>query len=241
MSTPADGLSGGQEKKSRPILFSGPMVRALLAGTKTQTRRIINPQPPEHIDSLHGHALRKRAPYAIEDYETGAPAGYGFESEDHQWRCPYGQPGDRLWVRETWGRQEGIKVHIGDRPNIQIDDHFERVTHRAGRENFAWGMYGPPKWKPSIHMPRTGCRLMLEILEVRVERVQDISVSDAIAEGIEYVGKLVPDRGGFQRGEIVDYSMLWESINGNGSWDANPWVWVVTFLKEPAKSEEGRE
>lgn len=182
--------------KERPILFSGPMVRALLDGSKTQTRRIVKP------------------PY------TGClDAGLGANTD----LCPYGQPGDRLWVREAWAET---------RP-FGIPWPATMTVYREGDNRTDYG--GP--WKPSIHMKRSASRITLEITEVHVERLQDISEADALAEGI------VRQRdGGYGLADTTHYHFtdprqsyfsLWEAINGAGSVEANPWVWAVTFRRLP--------
>ncbi len=192
--------------KERPILFSAPMVRALLAGTKTQTRRVVKPQPefdgPERLHHAEV-ALWREAMLTL--------------------RCPYGQPGDRLWVRETWQAVNG-------------DDRARHiVTHP--RPNRGWIEYAATprldepayKWRPSIHMPRWASRITLEVTSVRVERLQDISEADALAEGVN----VHPDHHGKPRTSIYSpvqaYADLWDQINGAGSWAANPWVWAVSF------------
>lgn len=187
--------------KERPILFSAPMVRALLAGTKTQTRRVVKGVQP--WGSRNG-----RPEWAIVGTEP---------------RCPYGQPGDRLWVRETWQAVNG-------------DDRARHiVTHP--RPNRGWIEYAATprldepayKWRPSIHMPRWASRITLEVTEVRAERLQDISEADALAEGVN----VHPDHHGKPRTSIYSpvqaYADLWDQINGAGSWDTNPWVWAVSF------------
>jgi len=169
----------------RPILFSAPMVRALLAGTKTQTRRALRDGTwwtPEH------GVIRM------------APAGLACTGFAHV-ACPYGKPGNRLWVRETWA-QHGLRA-------VYRADGDERPT-------------GAGAWRPSIHMPRKLSRITLEVTGVRVERLQDISTSDCWAEGIPSSPDVDP---------LHEYRDLWESINGTGSWDANPWVWVVEFKR----------
>lgn len=177
--------------KERPILFSGPMVRAILDGRKTQTRRIVKPQPTN-------------------DYVTFMPLSselvgvtkHGGPIDNRGWlHCPYGKTGDRLWVRETWC------------PDV------EPYTFRYKADG------GEPleRWRPSIHMPRWASRITLEVVSVRVERLQDISEEDALAEGITLV-----ERG---TSPVDQFNKLWESINGPGSWEANPWVWVVSFKR----------
>jgi hypothetical protein len=190
--------------KERPILFQGPMVRAILAGTKTQTRRALRPQPPG----------------------AWATPGRG--------ACPYGVPGDRLWVRETWCQfPEDARDGNGAQTYYRAeqrggDPEVERIMQRNG-----------VRWKPSIHMLRAASRILLEVTGVRVERLQDISAADAAAEGCPcYVcgrimdGKSEDDCHCFHRhGDSKDYRDLWETINGAGSWDANPWVWAVEFRR----------
>lgn len=191
--------------KERPILFSAPMVRALLAGKKTQTRRVVK-----------GEALQwlKRDKFA--------PA---FVSDAGNHLCPYGQPGDRLWVREAWAR---TTVFPGS----------EMVVYREGDSRTDYG--GP--WKPGIHMFRRDSRITLEVTGVRVERLQDISEADALAEGIVQLR----DGGfGLPAGEHyhatdprISYWSLWDHINGPGSVEANPWVWAIDW---PALLNTGNE
>lgn len=194
--------------KERPILFSGAMVRAILDGRKTQTRRIVKDR---HIDA---------AP----------PVAFFQFLRDH---CPYGQPGDRLWVRETWAQPAALDPG----PTVYRADYSASVP--AGFENV------PPAdaiaWKPSIHMPRAACRLVLEVTGLRVERLQDITYDDAIAEGMFDPGSIrdtYPPTGetGEQLGRRLkhpqrSFALLWEELNGAGAWDANPWVWVVEFRR----------
>lgn len=195
--------------KERPIIFSAPMVRAILGGRKTQTRRIVKPQPPEWINELHGGELSKRAPYAIEDDEQRV-FGWGFQDDhDRYYKFPYGSIGDRLWVRETYGLAD-------------IGDSLQYVYRATDTD---WQLCDGWKWKPSIHMPRRASRLTLEIIDVRVERLNAISEKDAIAEGSQCAG--VPA----SITNVGAFAKLWESINGDGSWACNPWVWVIEFKK----------
>jgi hypothetical protein len=217
------------ERKERPILFSGPMVRAILDGRKTQTRRVIKPQPPEWIDELHGGQLSDRAPYELEN-EDNQIVGWGFQDErGTYWRVPYGKPGDRLWVREAWA----VVPHVTDNgPKHKAKGDGTGVTWRADWNANPSGF----KWKPSIYMPRWASRITLEITGVRVERLGDISEADAMAEGAERPvlsatelnGMPVhPMTGGYADG----FRDLWGSINGPELWAANPWVWVIEFQK----------
>jgi hypothetical protein len=225
--------------KERPIIFSAPMVRAILEGTKVQTRRVVKPQPPEilpayapkvywpardrhmtHGDMMDAAYLQFERPG---DYDGAhvMRGGFGF-------RCPYGQPGDRLWVREAFRKIDGQT-----QPWIETD---YRATYTHGdRLGDLMGMR-PPRWIPSIHMPRAASRITLEVTGVRVDRLQDISEADAIAEGID----MQPRLSGYSKdagckwspaNPVEVFCNLWESINGHFSWSANPWVWVIEFKR----------
>lgn len=176
--------------KERPILFSAPMVRAILDGTKTQTRRIVKT-----------HAYKNSVwyrPYQSKPQEWSALLG----DKQHSFvKCPYGYEGDRLWVRETYSF---------DKPD------GGQVFYRA--DGYQDGLGG---WKPSIHMPRHASRIDLKITSIGIEHLQDITRKDAIAEGAPR-----PDAAYSMRDS---YRMLWETINGMGSWAENPWVWVIKF------------
>jgi hypothetical protein len=229
--------------KERPILFSGPMVRAILEGKKTQTRRIIKPQPcpddgPIKVDWFHPTMVDKWG------NEDAGPEVFGAFSECGEWgaKCPYGAPGDRLWVRES------IDGTLGCDSYYLADE--TRVVDAIG-----WFDLNLPVRKiPSIHMPRRVSRITLEITEVRVERLQEISEVDAINEGILSVRSPEWDRQHFPawRSEFDSacaanrkppvgpspartYQALWESINGKGSWESNPWVWVIEFARGEVK------
>ncbi len=225
----ANGDAGGSMKE-RPILMNGAMVRATLAGTKTQTRRIVKPQPVM--------------------YEPGQCIGVSDMINDAL-VCPYGQPGDRLWVRETFGYVSPDEIR---RPHSECNIEYRAdlpvgCTDRPGHwpVDECAGDPERPRWRPSIHMPRAASRILLEIVSVRVERLNDISGADAIAEGIIDVPKIWPDDisepqfwrdyrlsgdGTFcVRTPEESFSSLWRSINGADSWTANSWVWVVEFRR----------
>jgi hypothetical protein len=232
------------EPRERPILFSAPMVLALLAGTKTQTRRAITRQPGRVCDaeaSNYGQLLW--------------PKSNGRWSPDPN-PCPYGQPGDSLWVRETWAGADGM-AGIGsdgkDPPQVvayradQTARGFRDVdleAFDADTTGWNWGWFDG-RWRPSIFMPRWASRITLEVTDVRVQRVQDISEADAIAEGITgphnvgYPAYRVPEdsKPRYSRAAAA-YEVLWDSINGKRpgcSWEADPWVWAVSFrFVEPA-------
>lgn len=239
------------EMKERPILFSAPMVRALLAGTKTQTRRTLSVQPigvPSAGQASLTRSMSKPVFYAMWD----EPAADGSTC----CICLYGIPGDRLRVKEAawmWcerrpngktpaGRDKWLYVPMREAGLFYAADHPQRpaisvVSPDTGNR---WG------WRLKIgrFLPAWASRILLEVTGVRVERLQDISEADAIAEGVHSdVGcRQDDDAAGFHRigavrGDsfpIARYAALWESINGPGSWDANPWVWVVSFRRLPA-------
>ena len=208
--------------KESPILFSAPMVRALLAGTKTQTRRIVKARDLEWMD-VH----------------------QGLREPDNAERCPYGQPGGRgfLWVRETWAEVPRHEPRTDEDLPWREDGRilvYAADLQWSGARQFLcadgvlrWAK--PERWRPSIHMPRWASRITLEVTGVRVERLQDIDLADALAEGISDTGALILDSAGNEQGgPIAEYAVLWEQINGPGSWAANPWVWVISFKKVTA-------
>jgi hypothetical protein len=176
-------------KTDRPIIFSGPMIRAILEGKKTQTRRIMKPQPI-------GDETRP-----VSEIKIAA-------------RCKY-EPGGRLWVREKFATMDGCRFYAADKKPKQP------VLF----------------WRSGIHMPRHLCRIWLEIVAVRFERVQEITNADCVAEGIEPLGPELATR--IQAGKFENrystvrqlYSEIWENMHGAGSWVANPWAWVVEFRR----------
>lgn len=235
----------------RPIIFSAPMVRALLAGTKTQTRRILKPQPPDAPPArCHpSHASLHAAPYL--DAYCGQPKTVsnprGMSRDWHWWqvddrpgplafRTPYA-PSDRLWVREAW--------NIAFQNELAPGETIERTAAECAAANRGFAcvvgdgvvykatgahshpQHGKALWRPSIHMSRWASRLTLTVTDVRVQRLQEISEEDAIAEGVpaDY-GEHIHGPGG--------YRDIWEAINGTGSWAANPWVAAYTFTVQHA-------
>lgn len=215
--------------KERPILFSGPMVRALLDGSKTQTRRALKVQPT-HFNPVG--VPRRVVP-------SGGPSDVI--------RCPYGETGDRLWVRETWQGPLLQEFEVDADPDWHYASHIHQYQNPAHCEYAADGGPKPEYtdaddvmrqgWRPSIHMPRWASRITLEITSARVERLQDISEADALAEGIVRQ----PD-GGHGLADTTHYHhtdprqsyfSLWEAINGPDSWAANPWVWAIEFRRLP--------
>ena len=208
--------------KERPILFSAPMVRALLDGSKTQTRRVCKPAEKAALSSV------VEVPDPLERGQVYNGSHFGNEEGGVQFASPYGGVGERLYVRETFSALESVDFF-----NPAVPDDIPSHWYWADG-NPEWGDWTRPK--PSIHMPRAASRIDLKITGVRVERLQDISEADARAEGARECdpvsGREVLLAGASQRGSFVlHYRDIWEQINGPGSWDANPWVWVVEFRK----------
>lgn len=195
--------------KERPILFSAPMVRAILDGVKTQTRRVVKHQPIQCTE-LPFILFPQSKNEAIEQ------TGYIWPNAKDQILalCPYGQPGDRLWVREAWARddEDGTLMFRADVGAGGDADYWQR-----GIDDGASGY----RWRPSIHMPRMVSRINLAITSVHVERLNGISEDDANAEGAPKHFKSNRD----------NFCALWQQINGDGSWDANPWVWCISFRR----------
>lgn len=205
------------------------MVSAIIAGRKTQTRRVAKVNDadckPGFITPNAGFTPRRIA--------------------EHAAYCPYGQPGDRLWARETWQyadwtedgypwvryRADGFKVCIDRGISEEWAERLSDIWAGLSKdENYKIdNRAADRRWRPGIHMPRWACRLVLEIAAVRVERLQEIGQDDAGAEGVLYELHQYDDN-------VHAYRALWESINGAGSWNANPWVWVVSFKSMNAPS-----
>lgn len=195
--------------KERPILFSGEMVRAILDGRKTMTRRIVKPQPvyPEAYEPcrsvLHGDEILwfiKHAPEAF-----------------NRWRCPFGGIGDRLWVRETWGT-DGVHSNIIYAADLSTVG--QKILYK----------------RSPLFMSRSMSRITLEITNIRVERLQDISEADAEAEGLQYPHADEDQDGAPDAAQSRSYRQsfkdLWQEINGKrASWELNPWVWVIEFKR----------
>jgi hypothetical protein len=203
--------------KERPILFSAPMVRALLAGTKTQTRRIAKPVRHPDLGNVYapGALVLEHEPQHVIDR-----------------CCPYGRPGDRLWVRETHMNWWKLDPANPEGPRI--------FSHVAAFAADGYELEPGERWIPSIHMLRAASRITLDIKAVRVERLQDISEEDAKAEGApgyeEGLDAPPPD-GDHEWSYRASFQRLWEQINGPGAWAKNPWVWVVEFERAQAQQK----
>lgn len=248
--------------KETPLLFTPENVRKILAGTKTQTRRVVKGNAVNVLDFLGGkpgddvdgkvdviHVVNQER-----KDDTGKPYLYSgalvccaeYPEEGYaEITCPFGQPGDFLWVRETFTIESNYGLDVDYLPPFndgrpvrwQEDDengrwwqqaHYKatdpapELVHEDCTRCEEYGYC--TKWKPSIHMPKWACRLWLEIVSVKVERVQEIGESDAKAEGCDGHGGLSSD----------EFSFLWKEINGEESWEQNPWVWVIEFKKVEA-------
>ena len=251
--------------KERPILFSGEMVKAILDGRKTQTRRAVKPQPLQDVDG------DEEITWEEKPIETGWESEIGTEPCFAHWQlmrpgklqpakilCPYGVVGDRLWVKESWrtgSRLDGLDA-------AGITNAAEDASCQPGKGE-SWGKYKPcpivyeadgkhlvwadndfaehnfgpiGRLRVPRFMPRWASRITLEITGVRVERLQDITDQDAESEGIQDHPQITSRWMDYETGDesscpIHSYRTLWEKINGHGSWDANPYVWVIEFKK----------
>lgn len=225
--------------KERPILMSAPMVRACLDGSKTQTRRAVKPQPfaGQTDDEARAFFVECGAMQTDESLTwllNGAWAAGFIEGV----KCPYGAIGDRLYVRENgWERPERTDKMMREGADTWAPFMYDAdgVSASEAAELKAQGW----KRRPSIHLPRRGSRLELEIADISIEKLQDISDADARAEGCPcYVcggplnGRSESNCHCFHRSaDATDYRNLWNQINGAGAWDANPWVWVIEFKR----------
>ncbi|MBC9913146.1 hypothetical protein [Chitinophaga varians] len=237
--------------KERPILFSGDMVRAILEGRKTHTRRIVKPQPI--IDEESGYVYSGDHKHMFKKCFLHSPWQNGYAL-----LCPYGQPGNILYVKETW-----IKGHMIDENETRIGS--DRYFYKAGPDIPDWHRpeleddhpnFLTPPWKSPRFMPKVAARIWLQVTDIRVELVQDISKGDVISEGFACVSKDhayclkhaisptwkygLPESDGLPGAEgwqwhdwevnpVDAYRKLWSKINGAESWGTNPWVWVISF------------
>ncbi len=204
----------------KPIVFSGPMVKAILEGRKTQTRRVVNGS----INAIHdaGNPKKLYADWPLSRLHSLADGVAKFNVQNdvdayttESIKCPYGKPGDRLWVRESmYMDKDGVWLY-------SADDDFVGCDRADESAMISWAHHKETEHCPSIHMPRWASRITLEIAGVRVERLQDITDDDAKAEGVGGVGT---------------FGVLWNEINAKRGygWDINPWVWVIEFEKVSA-------
>jgi len=216
----------------RPILFNAEMVRAILAGRKTQTRRPVAGSPVFVTQFIgrdnkptHEYGLHPESEYVI----------------SKNIRCPLGRPGDRLWVRETWGLHAHSDFTYWNRDSIVgLSEDDVRGSWAVAYQSDAESPYD--HWRPSVHMPRWASRIALEVTDVRVQRVQEITAEEAVAEGVRchicdgrVDGTSENDCACFHtaRNAVPSFEFLWRSIYGAESWQQNAWVWAVTFRRLP--------
>lgn len=209
----------------KPILYSAPMVRAIIAGDKTQTRRVIKPQPEVSPGGyLTGEWLRKPLSGLL------AP-----KIQDIIEHCPYGEVGGHLWVRETWATNadcDNIKPSDINRcaeVYYRADGSKREVSGGTGWNGIHQG-FKKGKYRPSIFMPRAFSRILLEVTDIRVERLQDISEDDAENEGVDFL-RWIPDADETLTAKEL-FWCLWDSINAaKHPWESNPWVWALSFKR----------
>jgi len=234
----------------KPILFSTPMVQAILDGRKTMTRRVCK--------DIAGYDFKwglDREPY-IGNYKVFTktePGKWDWVTLENQWlydiqtavddsrthllKCPY-QPGDRLYVRETWYYESHMHELTAGEPDLSNGLYSHRYIYRASNPDYPVNVgVGELGWKPSIHMPKVAARIWLEVTNVRVERLQEIATDDAKAEGVLQPG-VIPSNTLIRNTEgsipRTNFKILWDSLNASRgfSWEQNPWVWVISFERE---------
>jgi len=236
------------EAKEHPIIFNGWSIRGILSGRKTQTRRIMKPQPPETMpEDSYLDAYAGGPEWCAWTYQDKVHSGEEYGDEGScMWTCPYGKPGDVLYVREVFRFEKAFDeyapadlVRSEKHPTLGREDVQYEATPGEGplTEETAG------RKRPSIHMPRELCRLRLRVEDVRVERVQSISREDAVSEGVREVkGVDVPGMASayedvlssgdsFCFGAQTAFMRLWNSIHGEGAWERNDWVWVIEFSR----------
>jgi hypothetical protein len=224
--------------KERPILFNGPMVRAIIANRKKKTRRVMKNQP--NIDPQTGDWL-----FTFSDGRQEVHPIKEWVDVQIKLHCPYGKVGDRLWVRETWAKMPGdADPGWSARYVCYRADNSCYIVHYGGESNRAVHLKHfdktPDKWRPSIHMPRNASRILLEITDIQAEPLTYIDESDAVLEGIESFRPVPGDgpaetlylnyeTGMWTTSARYSFDTLWESVYGPKSFEANPWVWVISF------------
>ncbi len=227
--------------KERPVIFNGEMVRAILDGRKTQTRRVMKVQPSEHFHPMNmslelDYSARWYTPGVVDKDGYLQPATgqvFGVAGEDEGYACPFGAAGERLWVRETWQGplvdEEHLEDYRANADKFQTPEFCEYAADGGARPEFCdLDDNVRQGWRPSIHMPRWASRILLEITAVRVERLNDISEEDAKAEGVAPSQHIITPPEALYR---VGFLKLWQSIYGEESWRANPWAWVIEFRR----------
>ncbi|HBO6107188.1 hypothetical protein [Pseudomonas aeruginosa] len=235
-----------EKPRERPILFNDQMVRAILEGRKTVTRRAVKGLQIPTEDKTTPHEGLRWSALGQRHLRYGFNV-FGSTEEEcaHELArcgvCPFGKPGDRLWVREAWtidllaaySTEKGYDSEYELR--YRTDDASREIHVAPGEPDPYLALYDSQRgdWRPSIHMPRWASRILLEITSVRVERLQDISEEQAIAEGPPGLAFPAPPGSHWvtEDGRRRAFMRLWNDVNGAGAWDANPWVWVVEFKR----------
>lgn len=223
--------------KERPLLMSGPLVRATLAGTKTVTRRLVNPQPK----ILPGWSTRGLSEPLIDgvEFAPGTPrylivaADWLAQHNDEIVAkfCPHGGPGNRLWIRETMRQRDGAWTYAADGAEVSLPQDDPRIGAML-----SWAHHKEGDVCVSIHMPRWASRIDLEIVSVRVERLQAITEEDAKREGVEPANLgMLADEPGCALSYVVPFRELWNEINGSrkggATWESNPWIWRIEYVR----------
>jgi hypothetical protein len=231
------------------MIFNGEMVKAILNGRKTQTRRMLNIQP-EHAEFGLRRVIESKNGRDNGKYFWSQSDATGMKARSKVFGCPYGAVGDRIWGRETWAvvshafDDDGLMIdYVPDRPAKAVHEkpfgngYYSGHAIYAADGGFTWGnddgcLDGRSCWKPSIHMPRWASRITLEITSVRIERLNDISEADAITEGFTSTAQLTASGDDYTGLYASDrFADTWQSIYGAESWNANPWVWVIEFKR----------
>jgi hypothetical protein len=203
--------------EEHPILFTREMVRAIIRGNKTQTRRVIK------LPSSNYNFLGWCTSTTGDKKQIGRAIFENMDTKESVYlKCPYGQFGDHLWVRETWAVYPGLQTQ---QPTLFYKENGDDCAYMDMRNL---------KWKPSIFMPRWAARLHLEIKKVSVGLLKDISINDCLAEGMTplrqmYIFGMNSEM--IKRSYQLSYSMIWDSLYKNNSWDSNPYIWVIEFKR----------
>lgn len=234
--------------KETGLMFKAPLVRSILDGTKTQTRRVVKNQPFDRSWSTKGHKIGYMSGRAANGDEVDGLIAYS-ESSGGEWhaKCPMGQPGDRIYVRETFVQghdydavTDRLRTHDDAGNPLPMKTWFRATDEATWCDGDGWEANTP--WKPAIHMPKALARIWLDITGVRLERLQDISNADCIAEGISELPYQAAERGCWWTGNVAAgaalhgrtprnaFQLLWESTGGD--WAANPWVWAIDFKRD---------
>ena len=222
--------------KETGLMFKAPLVLSILDGSKTQTRRVVKNQPFDRSWSTKGHKIGYMSGRAANGDEVDGLFAYS-ESSGGEWhaKCPMGQPGDRIYVRETFVQghdydavTDRLRTHDDAGNPLPMKTWFRATDEASWCDGDGWEANTP--WKPAIHMSKALARIWLEITGVRLERLQDITDADALAEGVDRTNTSIP---GYARER---FRQLWESTGGD--WSANPWVWVIDFKRGTAQKEK---